>query len=123
VPQLQAELVRNTTRSIEVRSVENVHHQINAVIRRSVPSATKALPSMALALQGGGEIGLDPNPTEDGSPQTLLPMFQFELALVDAPLPYALGGRVHIRFVHDPMPLAQQWYRQLRELFLKRFDI
>lgn len=123
VPQLQAELVRNATRSIEVRSVENVHHQVNAEIRRAVPSATKALPSMALALQGGGEIGLDPNPTEDGSPQTLLPMFQFELALVDAPVPYALGGRVHIRFVHDPMPLAQQWYRQLRELFLKRFDI
>ena len=33
------------------------------------------------------------------------------------------GGRAHVRFDHGTEPLAQQWYRSLRQLFLRQFTI
>jgi len=123
VPQGQAEFVRHNTLSVELRSVENVHRMIPAQLSREVPAATKDLPSLALALQGGGEIGLDPSVKEGQTPQALMPMFQFELTMRSDALPSTLGSRIYARFTHDPMPLGWQWYRQLRELFMKRFEI
>jgi putative peptide zinc metalloprotease protein len=123
VPQGQAEFVRHNTVSVELRSVENVHRVIPAQLIREVPAATKDLPSLALALQGGGEIGLDPSVKEGQTPQALMPMFQFELTMNSDALPSTLGSRIYVRFTHDPIPLGWQWYRQLRELFMKRFEI
>jgi hypothetical protein len=34
-----------------------------------------------------------------------------------------LGTRVHVRFRHEPEPLASQWGRRLRQLFLSRFHV
>jgi len=50
-------------------------------------------------------------------------VFQVDLEL---PVPDGLvnlGGRVYVRFDHGREPLAAQWYRQLRQLFLARFDV
>ena len=33
------------------------------------------------------------------------------------------GQRVHVRFDHRPEPLAVQWYRSLRRLFLTHFNV
>jgi putative peptide zinc metalloprotease protein len=33
-----------------------------------------------------------------------------------------VGGRAFLRFDHGRVPLAQQWYRRLRQVFLERFD-
>ena len=33
------------------------------------------------------------------------------------------NGRAFLRFDHGHAPLGQQWYRQLRQLFLARFDL
>jgi putative peptide zinc metalloprotease protein len=32
------------------------------------------------------------------------------------------GSRVLVRFDHGQEPLAWQWYRRLRQLFLSRFE-
>ena len=52
----------------------------------------------------------------------------FDAALVDISLPEKvknthIGQRVYIRFEHGTMPLAGQWYRSLRQLFLRNFYV
>ena len=49
--------------------------------------------------------------------------FCFEVRFTGQHLPRALGSRVHVRFVQSPEPLASQWYRQVRQAFLKRFSV
>jgi putative peptide zinc metalloprotease protein len=123
VPQSQADWVRKGTQSVEVRFVENVFSGLPATMIREVPAATKSLPSLALALQGGGDIALDPASSDQENPQALDPMFQFELSVDKNQMPTGLGSRVYVRFNHEPLPLALQWYFVLRELFMKRFEI
>ena len=72
--------VRDETRSVELRASGNLGELLNARLVREVPAATNKLPSMALSLQGGGKLGIDPRQGEQG-PQTLESVFQFELRL------------------------------------------
>ncbi|MBF0629938.1 MAG: PqqD family peptide modification chaperone [Magnetococcales bacterium] len=120
VPQSDVDLVRNHTHHVELRAVDQIWDLLPARIVREVPAATSELPSLALSLAGGGTIGLNPEAHE---PKALAPLFQFELAFTGAMIPKALGNRIHIRFVHEETPLAAQWYRSLRQLFLKRFAV
>lgn len=123
VPQSSVALVRERTESIEIRTSDNPMSLVHAKLVREVPSATKQLPSLALALQGGGQIGLDPESDASTGPKALNPLFQFEVRFQDNTMPNTLGNRVFVRFVHHSEPLAMQWYRSLRQLFLKRFAV
>ena len=123
VPQAAVDLVRQNTRRVELRVAGDVWTELTATIRREVPGATRDLPSLALSLAGGGEIGLDPEAAATGAAVALSPLFQFELALpADYPIT-ALGSRVYVRFVHPDEPLADQWYRVIRRTFLKQFSV
>ncbi|NMG48066.1 PqqD family peptide modification chaperone [Azoarcus communis] len=122
VPQGEVDLVRRRTVAVELRSVDRIEQRLPASIVREVPAATRDLPSLALSLQGGGRIGLDP--TDSGqSPRALVPLFQFEIRFSGPSIPQTLGNRVHVRFVHAAEPLASQWYRSVRQVFLKRFAV
>jgi putative peptide zinc metalloprotease protein len=123
VPQGEVDLVRRQTRAVELRSVDRIGEQLAARIVREVPAASSELPSMALSLAGGGTIGLDPLSRPGAEPKALTSLFQFELAFLGETTPTALGNRVYVRFVHHDTPLAQQWYRGLRQMFLKRFAV
>jgi len=124
VPQSQVDLVRTRTTRVELRSVDRVWVVLSAKIMREVPAASADLPSMALSLQGGGTIGLDPSASARGqTPKALSPLFQFELRFTEGAVPQALGNRVYVRFVHENEPLGLQWYRSLRQLFLKRLAV
>ncbi len=95
-----------------------------ARVIREVPAATRALPSLALTLEGGGDIGLDPQSGQQGAPLALEPFFLLELAPRAGALSgEALGQRVHVRIGHSPEPLGVQLYRVVRDLFLERFMI
>lgn len=122
VPQGEVALVRQHTERVELRVVGDVWNSIRARIAREVPGATQDLPSLALSLAGGGNIGLEPEATHEQA-RALTPLFQFELALDGDALPSTLGRRVFVRFEHDAEPLADQWYRGLRQMFLKRFTV
>lgn len=123
VSQGAVDLVRKHTAHVELRVVGDVWRVIQAKIEREVPAATQDLPSLALTLEGGGKVGLDPSSKSDGVARSLTPLFQFELTLADDQLPNMLGQRVYVRFVHESEPLAKQWFRELRQLFLKRFTV
>lgn len=121
VPQMSIDRVRADSQHIRLRPVDNLDREVFASVLRAVPSATTRLPSMALALQGGGTIGIEPGQQE---PVALDPLFLLELkAESDQPISMTLGGRVYTRFEHTPEPLAMQWYRILRDLFIRKFGV
>ncbi|WP_108257796.1 hypothetical protein [Mangrovicoccus ximenensis] len=68
----------------------------------------------------GGQASLDP-----GQPrarlQTFEPMYQLDLELEDAAEVPVYGARVHVRFAHDPAPLAGRIARAATRVFLKYF--
>jgi putative peptide zinc metalloprotease protein len=122
VPQADGDRVRKRTNQVEIRSVAQISRAIHARIEREVPAATDEVPSMVLSLQGGGKIGLDPGkPGND--PRAVEKLFVLDLRLPSGELTNYQGGRIYVRFEHPPEPLAQQWYRDWRRAFLKRFSI
>jgi len=121
VPQGDVGLVRRKTRSVEIRLADDVGTALPAEILREVPAASDRLPSAALGSTGGGEFQVDPQ-DEQGT-RTLDPIFQFDLSLPPETEIENAGGRVYVRFDHGTEPLARQWYRSVRQLFLRQFTI
>ena len=121
VPQAEGDRVRKRTRRVDVRPADRLDRVIPARIEREVPAATDELPSMTLSLQGGGKIGLDPS--KPGDSKALEKLFVLDLALPPGQEPNYLGGRIYVRFEHQPEPLANQWYREIRRAFLKKFNV
>ncbi len=121
VPQTDIALVRQRTGDVEVRLAGQIGKIIDAEIEREVPAATHALPSSALGTRGGGKIAVDPM-DEDGL-KSIDNVFQFELKLADNTQIDHFGQRVHVRFDHGGEPLAAQWSRSLRQLFMREFGV
>ena len=88
---------------------------------REVPAGDETLPSPALAAQGGGEIATDPRETKN--PKALERVFQFDVELDGAARVDHFGQRVFVRFEHRMEPLSVQWYRSIRLLFLRSFNV
>ena len=118
IPQQDIDLVRNRTRSVEVLLSEELDTSIPAVIRSEVPAATASLPNLALAVEGGGKVALDPRERN----KSLQKYFLFELTLPARPEVH-IGSRVYVRFDHGAEPLSKQWYRRLRQVFLKQLNV
>jgi putative peptide zinc metalloprotease protein len=121
VAQTEVDLVRNQCESIQLRLVDEPGMVYAAVIRREIPGAVGQLPSTTLGRSGGGEIPIDPM-DEEGL-RTLEPFFQFDLLIHGTVPDLYFGSRVYVRFSHGRMPLGFQVYRQIRQLFMKRFNV
>jgi putative peptide zinc metalloprotease protein len=114
-------LVRNHLAGVEVKIADRLAETWTARLIREVPGGQDQLPSKALSLEGGGIHGTDPR-DPDGL-RSLERLFQFDLELPEGVGELQLGTRVHVRFRHEPEPLASQWGRRLRQLFLSRFHV
>lgn len=120
VPQSDVDEVRSRTRAVQARLAEDVDRAFEARIEREVPAASQQLPSLALSLEGGGLIALDPNRSHRR--QAFQKLFQFDVVLPDLHH-QRVGERVYVRFTHPDEPLAFRWYRGLRRLLLSRFSV
>jgi putative peptide zinc metalloprotease protein len=119
IAQADIGLVRTATESTSVRLAERLDRSIPAVIERHAPAAVSQLPSPALGPLGGGPFAVDRS-DPDGV-RAAEQVFEVELTL---PVEVGhLGERVYVRFDHGSEPLAWQWYRRFRQLFLKRFNV
>jgi putative peptide zinc metalloprotease protein len=121
VPQDGVDPVRSSTEAVHIRLVDRPGVEYSASILREVPAGADLLPSAALAVDGGGEIATDPRETK--GPKALDRMFQFDLEFLDAPRFAYFGQRVFVRFEHRREPLAVQWYRSVRLLFMSSFNV
>jgi len=120
---LQAEIdfVRKQTHSVSVRLPEKIAESIPARLLREVPAATDQLPSRTLSQEGGGSIAIDPR---DGwGTKSFQKLFLFDIELPTHSALFNVGGRVYVRFDHGREPLVYRWYREIRRLFLRRFNV
>ncbi|WP_435704333.1 HlyD family efflux transporter periplasmic adaptor subunit [Yoonia sp.] len=121
VDQDHVDRVRHMTQSVSVMPIEWNTRAYGARIVRTVPGASRQLPTPALGLAGGGRVPVDPS-SADGT-QTLDRIFEFDILLDDAPEQPLLGRRVAVRFDHGMEPLGFQAYRALRQLFLRIYNV
>jgi len=113
-------LVRRDSQQINVKLAERLDTTLVATIRQEVPAATHQLPSRALGSAGGGQIAV--NPFQGEGTQTQQQIFLLDLQLPKHYQEGRYGERAYVRFVHQPEPWAQQCYRLLRQLFLRRLN-
>ncbi|MDM8566440.1 hypothetical protein QUF74_12425 [Candidatus Halobeggiatoa sp. HSG11] len=121
VQQKDIALVKQGVERVEVRLADNREHIYTAEISRSVPKASDYLPSKVLSTAGGGSIPTDP--ADPDNLKTYEPIFQYEVKLPDELSINKIGGRVYLRFYHEKEALGWQWYRLIRQLFLRSFDM
>jgi putative peptide zinc metalloprotease protein len=121
VPQMDIDLVRTRLRHAQLRLADSVSDVYPVSALREVPGAVEELPSPALSPAGGGKIPVDPK--DPHGLKLLERVFLFDLDLPDYVRPDRFGAHVYVRFEHLSEPLAHQWYRRLRQLFLSRFDV
>jgi putative peptide zinc metalloprotease protein len=122
VPETEIEAVQHLTKLVAARSDVSPDKVMDGFpIARIVPQATRQLPSSALAQTNGGPFALDPTAKKPDT--SLLPFFEVDVALPATALAPRWGERVWLRFDHGGSPLAQRIYRNLRQVFLKRFNV
>ncbi|MGI9331636.1 MAG: efflux RND transporter periplasmic adaptor subunit [Gammaproteobacteria bacterium] len=132
VSQQDVGLVRTRFRGVDAVVADWIVAPVPATVTRFVPAGTFKLPSPALGTAGGGTVPVDPR-DPDGL-RALERIFELDLELeldgvpesmltLGAGGPLRIGQRVYVRFDFGLEPLAWQWYRDLRQLFLKRFSV
>jgi putative peptide zinc metalloprotease protein len=121
VSQRDVDFVRSRTQGIQVRLPENIWAVLPASLQREVPAATDELPGKALGHEGGGEIPIDPR--DRLGLKAFQKIFLFDIVLLSYPGHYNVGGRVYVRFDHGKEPLIWRWYRGVRQLFLRKFNV
>lgn len=120
VPQEEIDVVRTRIQSVAVRIASAPEEVLAAQVAREVPAGKDQLPSRALALDAGGPFAMDPRDTEGR--RTLNRVFQFDVA-TEHDLAAPVGTRAFVRFDFEPLPIGLQAWRQVRQLFLSRFDV
>ncbi|SPP66888.1 efflux RND transporter periplasmic adaptor subunit [Nitrospira lenta] len=121
VEQVDIDLIASNTKQVQVRLAERLADPADARLKRFVPAASKEIPSPALSHEGGGEVPLDPRDPKGHT--ALKNVFQVDVELPPPLGVLNVGGRVFVRFDHGRSPLAVQWYRKGRQLFLSRFNV
>jgi putative peptide zinc metalloprotease protein len=121
VDQTDIDLIRHSTKAVQVRLAERLASPIDAGVTRLVPAASDELPSPALGSEGGGQVPMDPK--DPKGQKALRKVYQVDLQLPVELGVVNVGGRVYVRFDHGWESLMVQWYRQGRQLFLSRFNV
>lgn len=122
VPETDIDTVRTLTKGVSVRFESATAEPIKrAPIVREVPGASRKLPSAALSQSNGGVFAIDPTAKE--SDTSLVPFFELDIALPHALTGGNWGARAWVRFDHGRTPIAERAYRNIRQVFLKRFNV
>ena len=121
VPQDDVGLLRTRIESIQVRIADRLDEVYSASIVRQVPGGTTQLPSAALGTDGGGVLAIDPR--DSSGKTTLETVFVYELELPAETVSAPIGTRVYVRIDHGREALATQWYRRLRQVFLRTLNV
>ena len=107
--------------AISLRLASDPKTVYQAQIIGQAPEATNQLPGAALTTAGGGEFVVDP--ASKNNLQSIQKVFLVDLKF-DSPVQnFALGTRAYIRIDHGGQALASQWYRRIRQTFLRQFNV
>ena len=121
VSQSDVDLVRKRTRGVKIRLPEKITTTLPSSVIREVPAGTEHLPARVLSQAGGGEVAVDPR--DEKGVKAFQKVFLFDVQMPSQVSLFNVGGRVYVRFDHGFEPLAWRWYRAVRQLLLKRFNV
>ena len=113
--------VRKHTAAVEIRLANRINQILPAKITRIAPKATNYLPSAALATTGGGKIAATEN--RNNELKSREKVFHIDLEFPKQKQTLPIGARVYVRFDHGSEPLAKQWFRSIRQVFLRQFNV
>jgi putative peptide zinc metalloprotease protein len=113
--------VRERIVDVKVRLANRPHYEYAAIVLRQAPEATNKLPSAALTPNGGGKIPVDPNQQKDlvALQKVFLMDLQFTPSMNNIPI----GTRAYVRINHGGESLSVQWYRRIRQAFLRQLNV
>ena len=114
-------LVRKGIVDVKVRLSNEPNRQYDAYVIRQTPEATNRLPNPALATIGGGKIQIDPNNKEELL--ALQKIFWIDLKFNPDVNNVPIGTRAYVRINHGEEALSTQWYRRIRQAFLRHFNV
>jgi putative peptide zinc metalloprotease protein len=120
VPQDMAELVRDSI-GVEVRMRRTIDVVLPAQIIGSAPESQAIIPSPALSTDAGGSFAIDPSDPQGR--RTLESLFVFDVSPTVATQPAYVGERAIVRFDFGDEPIGYRMWRNLRQLFLTRFNV
>ena len=106
---------------IKIRLANDLYTEYPAEIIRQAPEATNQLPSEALSTKGGGEFIISPGHKDPL--YSLEKTFQVDLKFDPKQNKTPLGTRAYVRINHGGEPLATKWYRRIRQVFLRQFNV
>lgn len=118
LPEYLINEVRDEVKTIQLMSSSKLMPITNIRHWTIFPSTSKDIISPILAVQGGGEVILDP--TQES--KTLDSYFYVEVLPKDQLVSF-INQRVYIQFIHTDEPLGYRVYRIIRRTFLSYFDI
>jgi len=113
--------LRQNVVDIRVRFASNPETDFSAEILRQSPEATNQLPSAALATTGGGKFIVAADNRDELVIQEKV--FLVDLKLDFQQLQIPMGTRAYVRVSHGSETLASQWYRRVRQVFLRQFNV
>ncbi len=113
--------LRQRIDEITIRFASLPKVEFPARIIRQAPEATNQLPSAALATTGGGRYIVKPG--SSNQLETLEKVFLVDLQPEFGVERIPLGSRAYVRIDHGGEALASQWYRRLRQVFLRQFNV
>ncbi|NNC55670.1 MAG: peptidase M50, partial [Pseudomonadales bacterium] len=122
IPQTSVGLLASGDSRARIRFAERVNQPVDAIVNRHTPSGKTQLPTAALGAAGGGAIAVS---NADSSGTTAAEkIFEVELQLpASLPALAGIGERAYVRFYHGYEPLALQWWRSGRQLFLSQLGV
>ena len=113
--------LRQNVVDIKVRFASKPHQDFSARILRQSPKATNQLPSAALATMGGGKFVVPPDQVNQLTANEKVFLVDLQPDFNGAQVP--LGTRAYVRVNHGGEALASQWYRRLRQVFLRQLNV
>ncbi len=113
--------LRQQVVEIRVRIAGKPGMDFPAIILRQAPEATNRLPSAALATRGGGRFVTRSESGDELVTREKIFIVDLGLDLRGERVP--LGARAWVRIDHGSETLVSQWYRRVRQVFLRRFSV
>ena len=113
--------LRESIADIKVRLISAPGREYAATMIRQTPEATHKVPSATLTTLGGGKIAVDPNNKKELL--ALQKIFLVDLRFNPTKKDIPIGTRAFVRINHGGEPLSVQWFRRIRQAFLRHFNV
>lgn len=107
--------------AVDVRFKGRPEAEFDGAIEKILPAGDQQLPAASMSFAAGGSMQTDPN--DQQGRRTVEPYFEVRIRPRNPSVPLLAGQRVVVRFELPSRPLALQWWREVRQLVQRRFQI